>query len=39
MLHKVGRGAAFALFLSDEPSRELGNRFYALRFEEGQPEE
>ena len=36
-LHKDGRGTAFVLFLFDEPSRELGNRFYALQFrgEEG----
>lgn len=39
VLHKAGRGTAFVLFLFDEPSRELGNRFYALRFEEGGPEE
>ena len=31
-LHKDGQGTAFVLFLFDEPSRELGNRFYALRF-------
>ncbi|MCB0570105.1 MAG: hypothetical protein KDC66_10095 [Phaeodactylibacter sp.] len=36
-LHKAGRGTAFVLFLFDEPSRELGNRFYALRFEEDRP--
>ena len=33
-LHKDGEGTAFVLFLFDEPSRELGNRFYALRFKE-----
>ncbi|MCB9285845.1 MAG: hypothetical protein H6560_00905 [Lewinellaceae bacterium] len=33
-LHKDGQGTAFVLFLFDEPSRELGNRFYALRFRE-----
>lgn len=38
-LHKAGRGTAFVLFLFNEPSRELGNRFYALRFEEKKAEE
>ena len=33
-LHKEGQGTVFVLFLFDEPSRELGNRFYALRFRE-----
>ncbi|MCO6475183.1 MAG: hypothetical protein J5I94_01110 [Phaeodactylibacter sp.] len=33
-LHKDGAGTAFVLFFFDEPSRELGNRFYALRFKE-----
>ncbi len=33
-LHKAGQGTAFVLFLFDEPSRELGNRFYALQFTE-----
>lgn len=36
-LHKDGAGTAFVLFLFDEPSRELGNRFYALRFREDEP--
>lgn len=31
-LHKDGQGTAFVLFLFDEASRELGNRFYAFRF-------
>lgn len=38
-LHKDGRGTAFVLFLFDEPSRELGNRFYALQFREDDPEQ
>ncbi|MCO6487594.1 MAG: hypothetical protein J5I98_04205 [Phaeodactylibacter sp.] len=33
-LHKDGRGTAFVIFLFDEPSRELGLRFYALQFRE-----
>lgn len=33
-LHKDGQGTAFVLFLFDEPSRELGHRFYALQFRE-----
>ena len=33
-LHKDGQATAFVFFLFDEPSPELGNRFYALRFRE-----
>lgn len=31
-LHKGGQATTFVMFLFDEPSRELGNRFYALQF-------